>query len=155
MNYATNYKYFIKSKPAKGHTFVFGLPHLHFKIKIMLKIMNHLPDNIWGVSAIGTVTGSDYQTVLIPAVENKLKTNKKIRMIYQLGATFTGFDLTAMLDDAELGMKHLTAWEKIAMVSDHEMINAFTKFFGYLLSCEIRIFKNNEFDEAKLWINEK
>ena len=117
--------------------------------------MNDLPDNILGVSAEGIVTGSDYETVLIPAVEKKLKAGKNIRMIYQLGPGFTGFDLTAMLDDAGLGMKHLTAWERIAMVSDHPMINTFTKFFGYLLSCQIRIFKNAELDDAKKWITEK
>lgn len=116
--------------------------------------MNDLPDYILGVSAQGTVTGQDYETVLIPAVEEKLKTNKKIRMIYQLGANFTGFDLTAMLDDAKIGMKHLAAWDRIALVSDHQMINTVMKFFGYLLSCEVRIFKNDELEEAKKWINE-
>ena len=121
----------------------------------MLKIMNDLSDNILGVSAEGTVTGSDYETVLIPAVEKKLKSGKKIRMIYQLGLSFTGFDLTAMLDDAKLGMKHLAAWDRIALISDHQMINTFTNFFSYMLSCEIRIFKNAELENAKKWITEK
>ena len=31
--------------------------------------MNDLPDTVLGISAEGTVTGADYQTVLIPAVE--------------------------------------------------------------------------------------
>ncbi len=92
--------------------------------------------------------------VLIPAVEEKLKTNEKIRMLYHLGNNFTGFDLNAMMDDAKLGMKHLSSWEKIAFVSDHELINTFTKFFGYMLSCEVRIFKNSDLDVAKKWIKE-
>jgi hypothetical protein len=120
----------------------------------MLKIMNDLPDNVLGVSAEGKKTGTDYETVLIPAVEKKLKTNKKIRMLYQLGINFTGFDLNAMIDDAKMGMKHLSAWQRIALVSDHELINTFAKFFGYMLSCELRIFKNSELDEAKKWIKE-
>jgi hypothetical protein len=121
----------------------------------LLKIMNDLPDNILGISAEGKITGTDYETVLIPAVEEKLKTNKKIRMLYQLGNNFTGFDLNAMLDDAKMGMKHLSAWERVALVSDHEMINTFAKFFGYMLSCELRIFKDSELGEAKKWISEK
>ena len=115
----------------------------------MLKIMNDLPDNVLGISAEGKITATDYETVLIPTVEEKLKTNKKIRMLYQLGNKFTGFDLNAMLDDAKMGMKHLSSWEKIALVSDHEMINTFAKFFGYMLSPKINIFKNSELDEAK------
>jgi hypothetical protein len=120
----------------------------------MLKIMNDLPDNVLGVSAEGKITGTDYETILIPAVENKFKAFKKIRMLYQLGNDFTGFDLTAMFDDTKIGLKHFSSWEKIALVSDHELINTFAKFFGYMLSCELRIFKNSELDEAKKWIKE-
>lgn len=119
----------------------------------MLTIINDLPDNVLGVSGEGKITGKDYETVLIPATEEKLKANKKVRMIYQLGTKFTGFELTAMLDDAKMGMKHLSAWDRIALVSDHEMINTFAKFFGHMLSCELRIFKNAEMGEAKKWIS--
>ena len=121
----------------------------------MLKLMNDLPDNVLGVSAEGKITGSDYETVLIPAIEQMFKTNKKIRMIYQLGDKFSGFDFAAMVDDAKLGMKHLSAWDRIALVSDHEMINTFAKFFGHMMSCELKIFKNADLAEAKRWISEK
>ena len=120
----------------------------------MLKLLEGLPDNVLGVSAVGKVTGKDYETVLIPAIVKKLKEHKKIRMVYDLGSSFTGFDLSAMLDDAKMGMKHLSAWDRIALVSDHEMINTFAKFFGHMLSCELRIFKNAELGEAKKWISE-
>jgi len=114
-----------------------------------------LPTNVLGVSGEGKITGADYENVLMPELEKKLKTNKKIRMLYQLGNGFTGFEMSAMLDDARIGMKHLSAWEKIALVSDHETINSFAKFFGYLMTCEVRIFKNDELDKAKKWILEK
>jgi hypothetical protein len=120
----------------------------------MLKIIDDLPGNVLGISAEGRITGTDYETVLIPVIDEKLKTNKKIRMLYHLGSSFTGFDLSAMMDDAKIGMKHLSAWERIALVSDHEMINAFAKFFGHMLSCELRIFKNAELEEAKTWITD-
>lgn len=116
--------------------------------------MNDLPENVLGVSAEEKLTGTDYETVLIPAIEQKFKTNKKIRMIYQLGNIFSGFDFSAMLDDAKMGMKHLSAWDRIALVSDHEMINTFAKFFGHMLSCKLHIFKNGELEEAKKWITD-
>jgi hypothetical protein len=112
------------------------------QIKIMLTIIKDLPDNVLGVSGEGKITGKDYETVLIPAIAEKFKANKKLRMLYHLGVNFTGFDLSAMLDDAKMGMKHLSAWDRIALVSDHEMINTFAKFFGHMMSCELRIFKN-------------
>ena len=121
----------------------------------MLKLIEGLPINVLGVTAVGEITGDDYSTVLIPEIEAKLKTNKKMNMLYHLGNTFDGFSLGAMLDDAKMGLKHLSVWDKIALVSDHEMINTFAKFFGYMLSCELRIFKNAELEEAKKWIIKK
>jgi len=121
----------------------------------MLKLIEGLPVNVLDVTAEGQITREDYENVLIPAIEEKLKVNKKINMLYHLGKTVDGFSLGAMLDDAEIGIKHLTAWDKIAIVSDHEMINAMTKFFGHLIPCEIRIFKNAEIADATKWIIEK
>ena len=118
----------------------------------MLKLIESLPDNVLGVTAAGKITSEDYSTVLIPAILEKLKTNKRINMFYHLGSTFDGFSLGAMLDDAEIGIKHLDAWDKIAIVSDHEMINSMAKFFGHLIPCEVRIFKNAEIEEATKWI---
>jgi hypothetical protein len=120
----------------------------------MLTIIKDLPDNVLGVSAEGQISGSDYETILIPALDIKLKAYKKISMLYHLGSNFTGFDFNAILDDAKMGMKHLSAWEKIALVSDHEMINTFAKFFGYMMSCELQIFKEDELIKAKNWITE-
>lgn len=116
--------------------------------------MNDLPDYVLGISGEGKVTGANYETILIPAVKEKLKNHKKLRVVYHLGSSFTGFDLSAMVDDAKMGMKHLSAWDKIALVSDHQIINAFAKFFGYMVSCEIQIFKNDELVKAKKWIVE-
>ena len=121
----------------------------------MLKLIEGLPVNVLGVTAEGEITGEDYENVLIPAIEEKLKVNKKINMLYHIGNTFDGFSLGAMLDDAEIGIKHLAAWNKIAILSDHEMINSMTRFFGHLIPCEVRIFKNVELEEAKKWVIKK
>lgn len=116
--------------------------------------MKDLPDNVLGVSAEGRITGEDYEKVLIPEVEKKLRENEKIRMLYRLGEGFTGFDLEAMIDDTKVGVKHLSQWDRIALVSDHSVINSVAKFFGHLMACELRIFKNSEFEDAKKWISE-
>ena len=43
----------------------------------MLKIMNDFPENVLGISVEGKITGRDYETVLIPALDEKFKTQKK------------------------------------------------------------------------------
>ncbi len=45
----------------------------------MLKIINDLHGNVLKVSTEGKITGTDYETILIPAVDEKLKENKEIR----------------------------------------------------------------------------
>ena len=72
-------------------------------------------------------------------------------MLYQLGSSFDGFDFKAIVDDAKIGMKHASAWEKVAFVSDHDYVNAL-KFFSHMMPYEVRIFKNSDLDEAKKWI---
>ncbi len=120
----------------------------------MLKIINNLPGNVLGIEAEGEITGTDYETVLIPAVDEKLKENKKIRFLYYLGSGFTGFSLKAMIDDAGVGIKNYSAWDRVALVSDNHMINGLAQFFGHLLPGEVRVFSNAELDEAKNWIAE-
>ena len=43
----------------------------------MLEPITGLPDNALGFTAVGDVTAEDYETILIPAVEEKLKTEEK------------------------------------------------------------------------------
>jgi hypothetical protein len=59
-----------------------------------------------------------------------------------------------MMDDAGIGIKHLSDCDKIAIVSDHQLINTLSKFFGYLFSGQVRVFKDAELEEAKKWISE-
>ena len=87
----------------------------------MLKIMDDLRGNVLGVSAEGRITGTDYESVLIPAVEEKLKTTKKIRILYHPGDKFTGFDLNTMLDDAKMGMKHLSQGRTSARIQNAKL----------------------------------
>jgi hypothetical protein len=42
---------------------------------------------------------------LIPAVEEKFKANKKVRLLYHLGKSFKGFSLSAMADDVKMDGK--------------------------------------------------
>jgi len=54
-----------------------------------------------------------------------------------------------------MGMKHLASWDRIALVSDHPMINSLARFFGHIFPCPVRIYKNADLEEAKKWITEE
>ena len=118
----------------------------------MLQIMTELPDNILAVSGIGKITGDDYESLLIPAVEAKLANFSKLRLLYHLGSEFSGFDAQALWDDTKVGLQHLTNWERIAVVSDVDWLRGATKVFGFIMPCPVKVFSNNELDIAIQWI---
>jgi hypothetical protein len=120
----------------------------------MLKIINGLPFNIIGIEAEGKVTDSDYENVFIPAVNEKFETSNNVRLLYYLGTDFKGFSLKAVLIDAKVGMKKFSTWERVALVSDHQLTNSLVKIFGYLLPGNVKVFSNTGLDEAKKWITE-
>ncbi|HKK14495.1 MAG TPA: STAS/SEC14 domain-containing protein, partial [Gammaproteobacteria bacterium] len=90
----------------------------------MLEPIPDLPEGVLGFTAKGTVTADDYESTMIPAVEAAIARAGKIRFLYHLGEDFSGFEAGAMWDDARLGLKHLSAWERIAVVTDVDWIRA-------------------------------
>ena len=88
----------------------------------MLTTMTDLPDGVIGFSAEGTVTDADYKTVLIPAVEDTLKAGGKVRLLYFLGPQFEKYAPGAMWDDTMFGARHYFDFEKVACVTDHELL---------------------------------
>ena len=117
--------------------------------------MKDLPENVLGISAEGKITADDYEKIIIPALEGKLKSNKTFRLLYYIGPDFTGIEWGAFFDDVKVAFKHVSALDRIAIVSDNVMINSFAKFFRHLISVESRVFNDNELEEAKKWIVEK
>lgn len=119
----------------------------------MVELVAGLPENVLGFRGIGRVTSEDYERVLIPAVEAKLAENKKLRLLYYLGEDFEGFDAGAMWDDTKVGLRHITAWERIAIVTDVEWLRVSAKIFGFVMPAHVRVFKNSEIDEAIEWVS--
>ena len=120
----------------------------------MLERIQGLPENVLGFKAKGEVTGADYESVLIPAVEELLARQKSIRFLYHLGEEFMGFDAKAMWDDARVGLQHLTAWERVAVVSDVGWLRAAVKAFGFVMPGHVKVFGNSELEVARRWLSE-
>jgi len=120
----------------------------------MLLPIRELPDNVLGFEGRGEVTGTEYETVLMPAVEKMLCRCGSVRFLYHLGNEFTGFDARAMWDDARVGLQHINAWERVAVVTDVRWIRIAIKLFGGIIPGHVRIFGNNEFVEARQWVSD-
>lgn len=119
----------------------------------MIELLSNLPDRVIGFIASGQVTASDYTSVVIPAIESKLKENRKVRILYQIGPAFSGFTAGAMWDDAKLGIMHLKAWEKIAIVTDVDWIACAVGILRFAIPCPVNVFSNSQMADATVWIS--
>ena len=117
-------------------------------------ILDDCPDDVVAIRAEGTITSRDYEEVLIPEIEKKIKAHGKVKMLYWCGNGFEGFSAGAMWDDARFGLTHLTDFSKIAFVSDVEWLRTSMKMFAPLMPAPVKVFHNAEIEEARKWIAE-
>ena len=118
----------------------------------MIRVLDGLPENVLGVEAIGKVTDEDYETVLAPAVAEKLAAHDPIRCVYVLGDDFEGLTLGAMWEDAKIGEQDLRHWEeRIAVVTDRDWVVHAVKAFGWMIPGQVRGFGLGELDDATAW----
>jgi len=120
----------------------------------MIEVMNDLPERVLGLKASGEVTAEDYKTVLVPAIEKQLTRHKKVRLLYVFGDEFKGYTGGAAWEDAKVGMKHLTSFERVAVVTDVDWIENVIRAFGFAVPGEVRVFDGDDFEEARQWISE-
>jgi hypothetical protein len=118
----------------------------------MIEILRDFPEAVVALSATGRVTRQDYETVLIPKVQEALARHDRIRCYYELGAGLSGFDGAAVWEDFKLGIGHLTRWERVAVVTDVEWIRLAVNFFRFLVPGETKVFPTAQAAEARRWI---
>lgn len=120
----------------------------------MIEVLTDFPDNIVAFECHGRVTQDDYDTVLIPEVEKRLKQHEKLRIYYEFTLDFDGIDPAAAWEDARVGFSHFLSWERIAVVTDVEWIKQTMRFFGFLMPAQVHAFSLAESGKAREWITE-
>ena len=118
------------------------------------QIIKGMRENVVALAAHGKVSHQDYLKVVIPAVEEKIRIHAKVRLFFHLGEDFTGYSAEAIWDDTKIGLQHLTAFEKIAVVTNVAWVKESVRLFGIFVSCPVRVFPNEEYAGAASWVNE-
>jgi len=120
----------------------------------MMRLLPDLPDSVVGVEAIGEVDDDDYDDVLRPAIEDRLSRHGKVRLLYVLGKEFEGYDDDAIWEDAKLGARFFTSFDRIAVVTDATWMRRSVKFLGWMIPGEVKQFPVGERDVATAWITD-
>jgi hypothetical protein len=117
----------------------------------MIKVIEDMPPGTIGVEAQGRVTEEDYRDVLVPLVSAALERGD-VRLLYMLGEDFDAYSLGAVWADAKLWAGHIKAWNRVAVVSDADLLENSIKAFGWLMPGQIKIFETDDLDDAKEWL---
>jgi hypothetical protein len=118
----------------------------------MIQLLEGMPNNIVAASASGHVSADDYATVLMPAVDAALQDHDKVRLLYILESGFEGYEPEAALDDAKMGMHHWASFERMGLVTDRGSYRTLMKAFGFMMPGLVRVFTEDEVEDAKAWI---
>ena len=116
-----------------------------------MEFIRDMPDSVAAVNGKGKLTGEDYKSVLIPAIEDLLTRHDKIRLLCCFDDDFS-FDGSAIWQDTTFGLKHLTKWEKLAIVTDKDWLRHSTSFLSFMVPGEVKVFTNAQLEAAKVWI---
>ena len=97
----------------------------------MLRPIADLPDGVLGFEATGEIQASDYRDVLMPAVRGVWERGDEVRIVLVF-ERWDGMSSGAAWEDLKVGMKNLTKWERIALVTDLDWMITVASLFGWM-----------------------
>ena len=121
----------------------------------MLKIIDDLPEYVFGLRAIGDVSGDEIKNILIPGLEALTEKFDEIYYILVLETKVKNFSAGAWVRDMITSLKHFTKWKKIAIVTNQTAVKKFADAFNYVSPGYAKGFSPNDLEEAIIWVSLK
>ena len=118
-----------------------------------LTVLTGLPDDVIGLDAEGVIEARDYDDVIVPLIEAKLRDHERIKLLYRVGRGFERYTAGAVWSDARIALKHMTRFAKVAVVSDVPWIRHAVSLFAPMIPSDVHVFDDDELEAAKAWIS--
>ncbi|MFE1319505.1 STAS/SEC14 domain-containing protein [Kitasatospora phosalacinea] len=117
----------------------------------MINVLPDLPSGLLGFElGPGPLHAEDYRDVLLPALERAAGEGDGIRLVLVV-PEFDGMSGGALWQDLKLGVEHLRAWKRLALVTDIGWMSHLTGMFGWMVPGETRVFPLAERAAAVGW----
>jgi SpoIIAA-like len=116
----------------------------------LIKELTDLPSGVIGFEATGKLHAEDYRDVLLPALERAATEGGGIRCVIII-TNFDGLSAGAVWQDLKMGVEHLRAWKRVALVTDIEWMTHLTTLFGWMTPGEVKHFPLTERTAAIAW----
>lgn len=121
----------------------------------MLKVIENLPDHVFGVRAIGEVDKAEIEAVLLPGLQNLVNKYEEIYYLLVLETSVKNFTAGFWWEDMKAGIKHFTKWKKIAVVTDEKAVELISDAFSFGIPGEAKGYTKAEEVEAIGWVSVK
>jgi hypothetical protein len=122
----------------------------------MVERIEEMPAGTIGFKVVNELTGGDYRDQIEPDLAAAAE-GGEVRLLLEIDAGF-GMDAGAMIEDAKTGLKlglgHMKAWKRTAIVTDVDWIRKAMKAFGFMAPGEVQVFEPAELGAAKVWVAE-
>jgi hypothetical protein len=115
----------------------------------MIKKLADLPAGVIGFEVAGKLQVEDYRDVVLPALEEAARAGE-VRFVIVV-PEFHGMTPGAVWQDLKVGVEHLRAWKRIALVTDIEWMHYMTSIFGWMTPGELKTFPVRDRDRAIEW----
>ena len=116
----------------------------------MIKELGDLPPGVVGFEAAGTLSAEDYRDVVLPVLQRAYASDA-FRFVIVI-PEFHGITGGALWQDLKVGVEHLHAWKRIALVTDIDWVRHVTTLFGWVTPGEVEVFPLAQRDEAIAWV---
>lgn len=118
----------------------------------MMEVLTGLPEGVLGFEASGKLAAEDYTSVLAPAIAAASGDGQKIRVLLDFSGEFEGMEPGAAWQDLRMGVREWSAWERIALVTDHAWMRDGLTMFAWAVPGEVRAFTSQGRDAAIEWL---
>src|SRR5215472_1873787 len=106
--------------------------------RVMLKELEDMPEGVIGFEASGKLAAEDYRDILLPVLERAAESGE-VRFVIVI-TDFDGMTPGAVWEDLKVGVQHLRAWKRIALVTDISWMGHMTAMFGWMTPGEVKYF---------------
>jgi len=117
----------------------------------MISIIKNAPANVAAFTATGEVTKDDFQSTVMPHVKAVTEQYDELNYVLNLDTDISNFTMGAWWQDALLGIKNISKWNRAAIVTNKESIQQFTEVFSKIMPGEFRGFDKEELEMAINW----
>lgn len=120
----------------------------------MFNQISDMPPGTVGFEAVGEIDDDDFEEVVIPVLRRQIADGRKVRLLYLLGPRLREYEGDAAQEELKFAARHVTAYERVAVVSDESWLRPALRILSVLVPGKIRGFPVADLDDAKRWVAE-